>query len=371
MTAPKFATLAEAADWYEAWSRDAALPLWGRAGVDELSGAFLEALTVEGAPVRAPRRARVQARQIFVFAQAARAGFGHEWLGLARRGFATYRASHQRADGLFAILADEAGRVLDRTPCLYEQAFSLLAMSALQEPGSDIESEARRLLKALEGHRHGGGFRELGAQPFQSNAQMHLLEAALAWEEAGGGAEWAKLADELVSLCLTRFIDAEGGFLREFFDAEWRIAPGDEGRWVEPGHQFEWAWLLERWGRARSDQTARKAARRLFEAGLAGVDAASGLAANVLWDDLTLRDPAARLWPHTEFLKAALILGEEAQALKAAGALARFLDTPARGVWWERIRADGAVVDEPAPATSLYHLMLAILELIERQRLKC
>jgi mannose-6-phosphate isomerase len=84
---------------------------------------------------------------------------------------------------------------------------------------------------------------------------------------------------------------------------------------------------------------------------------------NAVWPDLSVRDPGARLWPQTEHLKAALILGEREAALQAAGSLTRYLDTPARGVWRERMRPDGGFVEEPAPATSLYHLYLAIREL--------
>ena len=41
----------------------------------------------------------------------------------------------------------------------------------------------------------------------------------------------------------------------------------------------------------------------------------------------------------------------------------RDLDTPARGAWRDKLGPDGTFVDEPAPATSFYHLMMAILEL--------
>jgi mannose-1-phosphate guanylyltransferase/mannose-6-phosphate isomerase len=175
-----------------------------------------------------------------------------------------------------------------------------------------------RTRTALAVFRHpGGGFREVGAHPFQANAQMHLLEAALAWEDAGGDADWAALVDEIVELAMARFIDP-AGFLREFFDAEWRPAAGDDGRRVEPGHQFQWAWLLERWSRRRRDPRAGAAARRLFELGLRGLDLQREVAVNLLWDDLSVRDGSARLWPQTKYLKAALILGEGRHALTAA-----------------------------------------------------
>jgi mannose-6-phosphate isomerase len=169
-----------------------------------------------------------------------------------------------------------------------------------------------------------------------------------------------------VALALTRFIDPEGGFLREFFDAQWRPAPGDDGRCVEPGHQFEWAWLLERWGRARGDAAARAAAQTLFRRGLAGVDSVRGVAVDGLWDDLTLREPAARLWPQTERLKAALMLGGEAEVLAAAGGLRRYLEVPARGAWRDKLRPTDGFVEEAAPASSFYHIVQAVLPLVSQ-----
>jgi mannose-1-phosphate guanylyltransferase/mannose-6-phosphate isomerase len=363
-------SLEDAALGYGRWVTEAALPLWAEAGLDAGSGAYLEGLTLEGRPTPGDRRARVQARQVMVYASAARAGLGASWLAVAERGFAAYVEGYRRPDGRFAVLADAAGRVLDDTPRLYEQAFTLLAMAALHGAGArgfDHPAQAQRLLDALQGQRHpAGGFREFGEHPFQANSTMHLLEAALAWDELGVSAAWTGLADELAELCLDRFIDAEGGFLREFFDEHWRPAAGDDGRWVEPGHQFEWAWLLERWGRARGQARARAAARTLFSHGLVGVDRARGVAMNRLWDDLSVRDAEARLWPQAEYLKAALILGEDAEALVAANGLAKYLDVPLRGAWRDRLRPDGTFVDEPAPASSFYHIWMAIAELMGR-----
>ena len=56
-------------------------------------------------------------------------------------------------------------------------------------------------------------------------------------------------------------------------------------------------------------------------------------------------------------------MSRASRALTAARGLARYLETPKRGAWRDRLLADGSFVDEPAPATSLYHLVVAILEL--------
>jgi mannose-6-phosphate isomerase len=219
--------------------------------------------------------------------------------------------------------------------------------------------------EGLEALRHpGGGFREAGDQPFQANAHMHLLEASLAWEEAGQ-ADWRALSDEIAGLALGAFIDHRG-VLSEFFDADWRRAGGDDGRLVEPGHQFEWAWLLDRWGRARGRADGQLAARALHEAGRQGVDPRRACAVNALWEDLTVRDGWARLWPQTEYLKSSLALGETEDALQAASGLRRYLETPVRGLWRDRQGPTGGFAHGGAPATSLYHIVGAIRQLEEQ-----
>ena len=49
---------------------------------------------------------------------------------------------------------------------------------------------------------------------------------------------------ELGTLFRGRFLDPQTGALAEFFTDDWARAPGEAGRLVEPGHQFEWAWIL-------------------------------------------------------------------------------------------------------------------------------
>nr|WP_293397099.1 AGE family epimerase/isomerase [Phenylobacterium sp. RIFCSPHIGHO2_01_FULL_69_31] len=314
-------------------------------------------MTWAGAPHDPRYRTRVQARQAFVFASAAAEGLG-PWAAAARHGLEDLTRRARREDGLFKAILDPAGAAIDAQAYLYEHAFVLLALAAL----GDAEA-ATALRVRLEVFRHGaGGFREAGEHPFQANAQMHLLEAALAWEETSGDAGWGALADELVALALNRFIDPATGALSEFFDDAWRPLAGPAGL-IEPGHQFEWAWLLVRWGRARGRPEAETTARRLFAVGRRGFDPTRNVAVDALTDDLAVRDAAARLWPQTEHVKAALALGDTAAALQGANGMAAYLDTPAPGVWRERMRADGGFVKEPSPATSLYHLYLAIREL--------
>lgn len=363
---------------YEHWLLTGALPLWWSLGADHEHGGFHELLGLDGrAETSSPRRARVQARQAFVYAEAHRLG----WTGPAREAalhaMNYFRAHYLREDGLFRAFVDCEGHPLEEPATLYDQAFALLAMASLHRlPGAPpgFDEHAVKLLAAIERTmRHeAGGFREQANSPFQSNPHMHLLEAALAWSEAGGGAKWDALADETAALCLERFIDPDEGFVREHFTARWQPALGELGRLVEPGHQFEWATLLARWARLRREPAAELAARRLFEAGVRGIDTVRGVAIDALNEDMSVRSNRARLWPQTERLKAALLFGGGADAaadsyaghaVAAAESLWKYLDVPTRGLWRDKLTATNRFVDEPSPASSLYHIVAAVAAL--------
>ncbi|HXV29167.1 MAG TPA: AGE family epimerase/isomerase, partial [Sinorhizobium sp.] len=257
-------------------------------------------------------------------------------------------------------------------------AFAYLA-EVFPERKAEMIERSNELRRKLEAHcRHPtAGFEEDNPPrlPLCSNPHMHLFEACLASEEVDGfdRVAWTNLADEIAHLAMERFIDAETGALREFFDHDWTPFPGEKGRIVEPGHQFEWAWLLLRWAERRGKTEAIVKARRLFEIGEThGICPGRDVAIMTLLDDFSVADPVARLWPQTEWLKAAARFaalsdsGERqrylASASRAASALERFLETPVPGLWRDKQKADGAFVDEPAPASSFYHILCAIYE---------
>ncbi|HEV7260496.1 MAG TPA: AGE family epimerase/isomerase [Bosea sp. (in: a-proteobacteria)] len=362
---------------YRGWLLDTALPLWSSTGVRQETGGFVEVIDQAGAALPLPVRGRVCCRQVYALVTGAELGWRGPWQQPALAGLAHFRKHYRRPDGLYRTLADRDGNALDDRALLYDQAFMLLALSRCHRILPDARDEALAIAATLQATmRHAaGGFREENETPFQSNAHMHLLEACLAWIEADGAALWRQLAAELVELALTRFIDAGSGALRECFTADWTPHPGDKGRIVEPGHQFEWAWLLERWARLSGDMRASAAAERLNDVGEIGVDADRKVALDALNDDFSRRTDRARLWPQTERLKAALILAERAQgerraellasAEDACAALWRYLQTPIPGLWYDKHSGDGAFAEEPAPASSLYHIVAAIRQLDE------
>lgn len=363
------ATLDELAEALDKWLRFNALPLWATVGVAE-DGGFHEAIDPNGTPAGDFRRARVQARQAWVYAMAGQAGWTGPWRRLVSEGLDRFEATNRRSDGLYRTRVSAAGAVLDDTASFYDQAFALLAFAAAAQAGVEpkrMTARAHAVREALAGLSHpAGGWREDASHPWQANAHMHLLEACLAWEALEPASVWKTMADEIVDLARRAFIDVEGGYLREFFDADWRPAAGEAGTLVEPGHQFEWAWLLTRWGRAREDDWSAGAARRLYDAGQRGIDAGRGVAIDELDDRLEVRSARARLWPQTERLKAALVLGQEVPSdhvFRALKGLQLYLEPT--GLWHDKLEPDGSLVGEPAPASSLYHLAAAWLQVRE------
>lgn len=372
---PQPETLNEGALRLTSWLRQAALPVWSSLGQDA-DGGFEEVIGLDGRNIFTQRRARVQARQLQVFSEAGRQGWRGQWGTVVDRGLSRLKDAYLRPDGLMRTRLTADGSVLDETAMVYDQAFFLFALASISTAQSrnDLEEQAagvRDLL--LERADKLGGIRENGDHPYQSNAHMHLLEAALAWESISRDAAWSKLSDRIVELARSKFIDAETGCLREFFQQDWAPAHGEDGRLVEPGHQFEWAWLLARYGRNRNDQAAISDAWRLYQAGLKGVDPRRDVAIDAINIDGTVRSARARLWPQTEWLKASLILalladdGQRAlcldQAATALRAVWRYL-TP-QGLWHDKLLDTGDFIDEPAPASSFYHLMAAYVQLKE------
>jgi len=373
-TAPKV-RLAAARARLAAWLTDAAYPLWAHNGIDPQDGGFIETLGQNGAGLPHPRRARVHPRQIYAFAQARGFGWKGDVKGIVSRGTEYFTTRYLRPDGLFRTLAAVDGAPLDDRALLYDQAFALLgyatAATAL-DARSEFEKRALDLRRAIEScFRASNGAFHSGETPggfFESNPHMHLLEACLAWAEIGHDPGWTDWSRHLVDLALRNFIRKDTGALGESFTSDWQPAPGIVGRILEPGHQFEWAWLLLR-SESRHPGKLRETALRLISIGeQSGVH--NQVAINALLDDFSIHDANARFWPQTERLKAALLAaqltGEAkywAMAAGAAASLFPYLETPVAGLWLDIQLPTGELVDSPSPASTFYHLVGAIVAL--------
>jgi mannose-6-phosphate isomerase len=362
-----------------AWLLEAAAPRWSGPGLHP-DGMFAEALTLDGRATDKDRRIRVQARQIYAFCELGRLGWGGPWQEIVSGAVDILLARGKRADGFFVHRFDNKGQPFDHRADLYDTAFLLFAFGhagkALDRP--DLFAESRELFDAVElawTNRFGGYEEgEIDVLPRRQNPHMHLLEASIVQWQATGDSAWSSRVEALRSLALSRFIDQDTFALTEFFSHDWSRPETEEGRTVEPGHCFEWSWLFEIIGEqglgdlAPSDGLARFARTQ-------GLTPDRTFAINAVSLDGKIIDAGARLWPQTERLKAALArwrrtreTSEIVEAVSAYHGLTHYFNAPIPGLWRDKRRPDGSFVTEDVPASSFYHIVCALSELIETVR---
>jgi N-acylglucosamine 2-epimerase/mannose-6-phosphate isomerase len=363
-------------DEVRAWLFEAALPLWGGVGVDRAGGGFVEELDLDGRPRELDyKRTRVTCRQIYVFSHAALMGWS-DGAALSDHGYAFLRRA--ALDEGWARRLTPDGRLLDATIDLYDQAFVLFALAWRRKLTGEAEPVvlAHRLVDFLQAriraanglgytHEHApGGWR-------WQNPHMHLLEASLAMAEASGEERFLELAGEIVGLFRGYFFD--GHTLAEYFAADLQRAPGEAGRSVEPGHMFEWAWILAQYQKLAGDVGAASEVRSLVaNAEALGVDPASQATYNEITPGGQVSNAASRAWPNTERIKGALALAEidgagrfpQPAAAAARLLLDRYLNVTPRGSWIDLFDAQGAPVSRSAPASTLYHVALSFAEIL-------
>lgn len=352
------------------WLFQQALPLWATAGVDA-DGRFYEKLDFAGRPITGlPRRTRVQARQVYVFAEAASLGW-MEGEALARRGLEVLLRDNPRDDGLWVRTIDDSGAVLDDRPDLYDLAFVLFGLAAAHRVLKDERALPLALttLAATETRMvdpvHGGWQEALPpVLPRRQNPHMHLLEALLFWQATAPHPAWEAAARRILDLFAARFFDARFGVLGEYFTADWSIAPDGSGEVVEPGHHMEWVWLLDqarRLGLPGHDDKADA----LFAVALERGFDPDGHAVREIGREKGLLNGGRRLWCQTETLRALRLRGqiERADALLDQ-VFATYLDTSTPGLWIDTYDVDGRSRDVAVPASTFYHLMTAFSALL-------
>ncbi len=364
-----------------AWLCDEILPEWRRHGVDPNSGAFVERRHLDGSPdTRAPRRFRVQSRQVFSFCYATERKLIQGVEGLVSRAAERMIADYWHDDGGWVFEVAPDGTVSDSRRELYEQAFALLAFAWLYRAFRADQALAwiDRTLAFVDwrcGDPRYGGFLEgvPPSLPRRQNPHMHLLEAFLALFQATGDEAWRHRAEAVIDLFQAHFFDAGTGTLREFFTLDWHPAAGAEGALREPGHHFEWVWLLLHYRRLTGDEGVLEPADRLYRTALEfGVDSPQdGIPAafDVVDSSGTVVDHGKRLWPQTEAVKAHLarheLLGDAEAADRARAHLAMMFDHYLGAddpTWRDRLARDGRALSDHIPSSTLYHLFLCVAE---------
>jgi mannose-6-phosphate isomerase len=360
------------------WLFDSCFPLWAEHGLAG-AGLFPEVLSLDHDELaRDFTRVRVQARQTYVFSEAWRLGWKRETAQrLAEAGVAILTGPALAPAGLPGrVLAADGSGLRDASADLYDTAFVLFALAEAARgpvaPEACLPAAARILqsLDRLAKDSVHGGYAETLPPPGQrlQNPHMHLLEACLSLTRADPQADHLERAADIVHLFNTRFTAGEGGLLGERFQPDWSIPEGDAANIVEPGHQFEWVWLLHAYARA-AGQPVPEAMARLYAFATSTLDAAGRACQEVTRSGLP-QDASRRTWPQTEALKAHLAMyelrGEERFTAAACRSFDVLMDEflTEDGGWIDHFAADGSVLAKDMPASTGYHVVLAFSELI-------
>jgi mannose-6-phosphate isomerase len=350
------------------------LPLWSREGWDACKGGFVERLDIEGRADRAaPRRVRVQARQIYCFAKAAHLGWYPEGGPIAIQGLEYLLAKAKSPEGRpgFAHVLDRDGAVINSARDSYDHAFVLLALSTVYQLTGDtqVRHEIESLLVFLETglrSQHGGFVEGIpAALPRRQNPQMHLFEAMIAAFDATGNTAYQSHAVELYDLFAANLYDAESQVLGEYFEDDWsKLTPIV----VEPGHQAEWVWLLKGFERISHCPTGRYRSG-LLNSALRYRDKVTGCLFDEGNSDGTVKKFTRRCWPQTEIAKAWIAqaeAGEPGAADEARSSLVRlhqhYLRHPVLGGWYDQFDRDNRSLVDWIPASSFYHILCAVAE---------
>ncbi|MEM6534529.1 MAG: AGE family epimerase/isomerase [Pseudomonadota bacterium] len=366
--------ISEATDWF--WQT---LNVWRTKAWDTKNGGFVEQLTLDGRPdIDAPRRVRVQARQIYSFARAADLGWGDASgaLDLVEQGLAFFRQTLRHPEGGWVHTVGADGVPIDRRRELYDHSFIILAAAtAYKVTGKEgalalVHDAADFVESQLEDQQNGGWRESLTlAAPRRANPHMHLLEAALAWHDATGHPQAMGIAKRVVELFETRFFDPTTNIMAEYFEADWQpVQKGQKAIW-EPGHHYEWATLLASYDERTGHDTLSWRRRLIRQADQYGRDPASGFAVNTRDHDGCASNSNRRLWPQLEMFRAHLLH----PGLDAVGSdevrLRRILDTylnwGPEGGWLDETDAQGGPYSQAIPASMIYHFVTAFAPLIE------
>ncbi len=370
------------------------IPFTARAFVDRRQGGFHERVDALGNPVHTGyKRLVVQCRQVYFFSHAFLLAQAPQAIEEARQGVAFLQRSYWdvRHGGWFFSTSPEGAPRERRKDC-YGHAFVLFAMAYFHRASGDAGALllAERTLQVLqerfvdESH---GGYLEAAAEDWSAlgavrrqNPHMHLLEGLLAMYEAAGGSHYLRLAGDIVRLFREKLFDHESGTLGEHFLDDWTPHP-KLGHRVEPGHHFEWCWLLDWYARVASDTVATdpvssnhgalSLSERLFTWAMRhGLDRDHGGVFDAVSREGEVLEGTKRIWPQLECVKACAVRYQrsgETGDLRALTAqlealFSRYLIDD--GSWRESLDRQGRPASDTLPGSTGYHLFLALSEVL-------
>ncbi len=363
------------------------VPKWHEAFRDP-AGGFHERLGRGFKPLPLPhKRLLTQCRQLAMYSHASLQKGAPDYREDMRRRFDWLADRfHVTATGGWRFSVTEDGAPLDNSCDLYTHGFVIFALSHYYRATRSARAEelALRTLGFIDTAFRVDGFpglaealgEDLIALPKmrRHESHMHLLEACLFAYETWREPRYLALADEMTALFFRFFLPEGRAALAEYYTDDLASPHPEQGHVTEPGHYYEWIWLLKKHAMLAGEPARHDAVclRLLGWANAHGWDGQHGGIYDELNPDGSVLTETKRLWPFTEGLKAnALMLdhAEDRQALKdhVARMVAVFRDSymDERGFWVEWLNRDLSPATDYMPGTTPYHVYFGIMETLE------
>lgn len=361
------------------------VPKWYGAFSDP-QGGFYERLGKGFKPVSTGQRRLVtQCRQLSIYSHASLLKNKRLYKNLKAQFEYICDRYHDPETGLWHFALEDGGAIADRTCDLYALSFVIFACSHYYTATGDARAAntARGVLDLVDRRfRLPGlpGFAEaldVRGRPLpqvrRQNPHMHLLEACLFAYETWNDPAYAAMADEMVALFYGHFYKTGKQGLCEFFTDDLRPHP-ERGERLEPGHYFEWVWLLKRHGAmtGENDRHDAVAFELLDWANRYGWDAEYGGIYDTVAPDGHVLAATKRIWPFCEALKANALMLDSApdrQALKdRMSSMVSVFNRKymlERGFWTEWLNRDLTPAADYMPGTTPYHVYFGIAETMD------
>jgi len=259
------------------------LPFWTTHGPDPEYGGFLTYFDKQGNPTGETIKTLLcQARMIYAYASAHRAGYGdRQFLDMAREGaqFLAKKFWDNDYEGWYWT-CERDGTPCNSSKLTYGGAFVTYAFTEYQMASAEPEAletalEGYELLQTRAADNCYGGYYEFlerdwskkppgkyGGDRKSFDVHMHVMEAFANLYEATGEAFFRDKTRELIDLIVTRILHREFGTGIAQFSLDWtpvrqilftevwgadRASEDPEGRPLDNtsyGHNIEFAWLL-------------------------------------------------------------------------------------------------------------------------------
>lgn len=347
---------------------DVIVPLWQGPGWNAELGLPYEALDARHQPLPPQRyRAMACARQLYLFSSVI-----GQVPGAEERAAALFNSLqqhfHDAEYGGWFYSIDPQGTPLDQRKDLYTHAFILFACAHYWDKvrETQVESVLNAALQVIAQHfATGDGLYEasldrdwssLNSGPLQ-NPLMHLAEAFLATLSARPDNTVQAALVDLCTAMQQRFIDPQHDVLME-------KPLGAVDNWFEPGHQFEWYFLLESSPLLRGSALHTSLERAFAFTERLGVDRHTGAVRAMLDLDGHSKDGTQRIWAQAEYLRALTLRRNSENALLQQLQALQQRHLHASG-WYECRDEQGEVSRQDMPSTTPYHLATCYRGLVD------